>query len=492
MLVYILQTFGLFIMDYLRIINYSLLIILGLIIIAKRFKIKAYPFIITAWICPILLGFYMIESYFSNITLNFFFTLIFYIIYMSYTSLPNIIITVLAITLRKKGVKGQISIRAPKSTITFPIERELIFISYATADSEYFQIPRITQILTRYPEIDEILYWESDMHDDIYRYMDTNLKRCKIVLLFCSKNSLYSEAVIMEWSSALKLNKKIIPVFIEPDDIPTLLTTKLGVQFNKSDPYYTIEEIYKMILKKLEIESVREFTKFIIPKWITQKDFEELNIETTEDSSVFDSDIPSNDLGKQIALILQNNNFYVPDLEVLQKQKKPKKIDRSSFGSELKQFMCFAELKDNPDDIALSIKIQKITDSTSKVFITIRGRRNWVLKELLKDIDSKLIEMKNKTELIRNYSGRIISLLEWISDIEKFLRRHLGSNVNYIEEIIDQYKNEQINEEEFVIKGTQLLGKGFITVFIKNIPLILKEKKKILDKKPLDQTPVAF
>jgi hypothetical protein len=100
--------------------------------------------------------------------------------------------------------------------------------------------------------------------------------------------------------------------------------------------------------------------------------------------------------------------------------------------------------------------------------------------------------MKNKTELIRDYSGRIISLLEWISDIEKFLRRHLGSNVKYIEEIIDQYKNEQINEEEFVIKGTQLLGKGFITVFIKNIPLILKEKKKILDKKPLDQTPVAF
>ena len=488
MLVYILQTaelsYGL-IMGYLAIIYYPLLIILGIIIIARRFKIKAYPFIITAWIYPILFSFYIIEFFISYISLNF-------ITYMVYISFPGIIITVLAITLRKKGVKGQISIRAPKSTITFPIERELIFISYATADSEYFQIPRMTQILTSYPEIDEILYWESDMHDDIYRYMDINLKRCKIVLLFCSKNSLYSEAVIMEWSSALKLNKKIIPVFIEPDDIPTLLTTKLGVQFNKSDPYYTIEEIYKMILKKLEIESVREFTKFIIPKWITQKDFEELNIETTEDSSVFDSDIPSNDLGKQIALILQNNNFYVPDLEVLQKQKKPKKIDRSSFGSELKQFMCFAELKDNPDDIALSIKIQKITDSTSKVFITIRGRRNWVLKELLKDIDSKLIEMKNKTELIRNYSGRIISLLEWISDIEKFLRRHLGSNVKYIEEIIDQYKNEQINDEEFVIKGTQLLGKGFITVFIKNIPLILKEKKKILDKKLLDQTPVAF
>jgi len=122
----------------------------------------------------------------------------------------------------------------------------------------------------------------------------------------------------------------------------------------------------------------------------------------------------------------------------------------------------------------------------------LKGKRDWVLRELMEDIDLKLIEMRSKTELIRNYSGRIISLLEWIGDIGKFLRKQLGSNVKYIEEIIDQFDNGQINEEEFVIKGTQLVGKDFITVFIKNIPLILKEKKKRLDKKPVDQTTVAF
>jgi hypothetical protein len=406
--------------------------------------------------------------------------------------LPALIITVLAITLRKKGLKGQISIRAPKATVSYPIERELIFISYATSDSQFFQIHRISKILSSYPEIDEILYWESDMHDDIYRYMDINLKRCNIVLLFCSKNSLYSEAVNMEWSSALKLNKKIIPIFIEPDDIPALLTTKLGVQFKKSAIYLTIEEIYKMILKKLEIESNREFTKFIIPKWITKEDFDALNINTVEDSIVFDSDIPSNELGVSIASILRNNNFYIPDLEALQKVGKSKKKSKSDVSPILDQFSCFAELRDDPEDIALSVKIQRVTDSNSKVFITIKGKRDWVLKEILKDIDAKLIEIKSKVELIRNYSGRIISLLEWISDIEKFLRKYLGSNVKYIEETINQFKNGEINEEEFVIKGTQLLGKGFITVFIKNVPYILKEKKKILDKKPLDQTLNTF
>ncbi|MHA2289482.1 MAG: toll/interleukin-1 receptor domain-containing protein, partial [Promethearchaeota archaeon] len=196
---------------------------MGIIIIVKRFKIKVYPFIIIAWIYPIVHSLYLYNNFIQS-GVGFFESnsLMSIVIFI----LPAVILTILASVLRRKNLKDQVSIRAPKSAITFPIERELIFISYATADSEYFQIPRLTKILASYPEIDEILYWESDMHDDIYRYMDMNLKRCKIVLLFCSKNSLYSDAVNMEWSSALKLNKKILPVFIEPEEIPALLTTK--------------------------------------------------------------------------------------------------------------------------------------------------------------------------------------------------------------------------------------------------------------------------
>ena len=65
--------------------------------------------------------------------------------------------------------------------------------------------------------------------------------------------SLKSDAVKMEWQAALKINKKIIPVFRREQDIPTLLSTKLGIQFNESDLEGTNKSIYDLILKKLEI-----------------------------------------------------------------------------------------------------------------------------------------------------------------------------------------------------------------------------------------------
>lgn len=128
-----------------------------------------------------------------------------------------------------------------------------VFISYATEDSKKFEVSIIANNLIKYPLIEKVLYWEEDLHDDIYDYMDANLGKCDIFLLFCSPNALKSDAVKMEWQAALKIKKKIIPVFVREEDIPTLLSTKLGVQFNESDTDDTIKSIYDLILKKLEI-----------------------------------------------------------------------------------------------------------------------------------------------------------------------------------------------------------------------------------------------
>ncbi len=127
----------------------------------------------------------------------------------------------------------------------------LIFISYATKDSDLFQIPKIAETLRTKPEIDEVLYWERNMKDDIYKYMNTNLGKCDILILFCSKNALKSENVEMEWMAGLKTKKKIIPVFQDEKVIPPLLTTKLGIEFNSHNLSETIEKIYSLILKKL-------------------------------------------------------------------------------------------------------------------------------------------------------------------------------------------------------------------------------------------------
>ena len=51
------------------------------------------------------------------------------------------------------------------------------FISYATKDSRKFQVSRVANSLTEYPEVDDVLYWEEDMHDDIIKYMNDNINK---------------------------------------------------------------------------------------------------------------------------------------------------------------------------------------------------------------------------------------------------------------------------------------------------------------------------
>lgn len=129
----------------------------------------------------------------------------------------------------------------------------LVFVSYATVDSVFFEVSKISEKLKNYSRIGDILYWEEALKDDIYDFMNNNLEKCDVFLIFCSKNSKTSEAVQMEWKAALKLKKPIIPIFQSENNIPPLLSTKLGVQFNKEDLNSTIEQIYKLIMKKLDL-----------------------------------------------------------------------------------------------------------------------------------------------------------------------------------------------------------------------------------------------
>ncbi|MHA1932058.1 MAG: WD40 domain-containing protein, partial [Promethearchaeota archaeon] len=126
----------------------------------------------------------------------------------------------------------------------------LIFISYATIDAEMYRIPELTQRLKEYDEIREVLYWQKDMKDNIAKFMSDNLGKCNAVLLFCSENALESKAVEKEWTSADMMDKMIIPIFVDPEHMPPLLRSRLGIQFDLIDFDKNVVEIYNLIIKK--------------------------------------------------------------------------------------------------------------------------------------------------------------------------------------------------------------------------------------------------
>ncbi|MBY8992228.1 MAG: TIR domain-containing protein [Candidatus Lokiarchaeota archaeon] len=365
--------------------------------------------------------------------------------------------------------------------------KNLIFISYATKDSDLFQISLITDILIQYSEIDDILYWESDMHDDIYEYMDDNLKLCSTFLLFCTQNSLTSEPVKMEWRSALKLDKKVIPIFNNPNDIPPLLTTKLGVQFNTSEVYDSIEGIYQMILKKLEIPSSREFCNYLIPKSVSQDYFDEQIAPMIKKDLIIESDIPVNDLQTQLVSILEKNNFG--------SLKKPIESEETNFNEKSNEtqliYLKFcAEDKFEKQEIGLSATIQKVEEYKSKIYLRVMGNKEWMINEILSDLDNKFYTLKTVTELLREYSEKIESYIDQIENLEEFLRENLGAEIKEIKEIMHQYLNEQIEKDEFIKKGIQLSGKQFILLFIKNLSKVPFEKKKPKEKGEMITAPL--
>ncbi|MHA1986927.1 MAG: toll/interleukin-1 receptor domain-containing protein [Promethearchaeota archaeon] len=125
-----------------------------------------------------------------------------------------------------------------------------VFVSYATKDAPSFRIEELAEELTKTEEIDNVLYWQEDNKDNIIEYMNDNLGKCEVVLLFCSPNSLISVPVKKEWMAAEGLNKPIIPIFLSTEHIPPLLNNREGLQFDPFNFEKNIEKLYKLIVKK--------------------------------------------------------------------------------------------------------------------------------------------------------------------------------------------------------------------------------------------------
>jgi len=129
----------------------------------------------------------------------------------------------------------------------------LIFMSYATKDAEYFNVIEISEKLTAFPEIKDVLYWQEDLHDNIIEYMNENLKKCHVMILFCSENALKSVPVKKEWTAADIMGMPIIPVFTNSDHIPPILKSRLGYEFDFNEVQTNVQELYDLALKKCQV-----------------------------------------------------------------------------------------------------------------------------------------------------------------------------------------------------------------------------------------------
>ena len=128
-----------------------------------------------------------------------------------------------------------------------------VFLSYSTLDGEHFKISDIVKSLEKYPEIKKTSYWQADSKQNIVDFMEETLKNTDVFVLFCSKNSVKSNAVKDEWQAAFQMRKKgmlkIVPIYEAEDDIPVLLWQLLNIKFEEDNFKSFIEKLHKEILR---------------------------------------------------------------------------------------------------------------------------------------------------------------------------------------------------------------------------------------------------
>jgi len=133
------------------------------------------------------------------------------------------------------------------------LEGNSAFFSYATEDTDFFKINKISEYLESYKDIKEAFYWEEDMRANAIKYMSDYIKNCDVFILFCSPNANESWLVEAEWSAAFQKRKPVIPVFVNEEFIPTILAPLFGVQINDIENTKEItNNIHELIQKRMK------------------------------------------------------------------------------------------------------------------------------------------------------------------------------------------------------------------------------------------------
>ena len=127
----------------------------------------------------------------------------------------------------------------------------VIFISYTTANSLQFQIVNVVKMLEKRPLIKKIHCWElwSGYPDgNIIDFMNNGISECDVFIPFFTEAYNNSSNCRKEYSSADAINKRIIPIYDDFNQVPPLCRAKKGIHYFSMDIRDFVEEIYKLIL----------------------------------------------------------------------------------------------------------------------------------------------------------------------------------------------------------------------------------------------------
>lgn len=151
---------------------------------------------------------------------------------------------------REQALEAKLKLIPERRIISDKIK---IVLSYSSFDNEYFQIKQTGKALEKHSRISKIIYWEINGREYVRKFIEETLEIADVLVLFCSENSNRSEAMKTIWQTAFKLRDeglvKIVPVYENEYNIPSLLMPILNVKFTRDDLVGFIQNLYREILR---------------------------------------------------------------------------------------------------------------------------------------------------------------------------------------------------------------------------------------------------
>jgi len=202
-----------------------------------------------------------------------------------------------------------------------------VFFSFSGKDSKRLHIEEIAYSLEEKTSIEKVYIFTRDVttigQGDIIKYMNSGVKDCDIIVLFCTENSANSDPVYDEWGTFQYKGKPIIPVVESDKCVPDLIQKRLRVKISEviveKSTKKIVEELYNLIINSLKTkteeqeESDEKFDeKFLLEK--AKESRADYNTNCTKYLESLDDDVQA--VIKEKSPLIGEESFTYPAIEL--------------------------------------------------------------------------------------------------------------------------------------------------------------------------------